>query len=195
MSKPVFVLLFACASLAWASPGNEVTVVLNFDQPYSDLSLAEMEREAGAALKNTGLTFDWKTQDSLQPNQEFKSLLVLNMKGHCVMDIHPALIDERGPLGMAFVSDGQVLSFGEIECDRVKRSVQRVLPRGKSQKDEQLYGRALGRVVAHEMYHMLSGKTAHSHSGLTQASLTADELTSNHLDLIETMPAKTNQHK
>ena len=168
----------------------EVTVVLDFDQPYSALSLAEMEREAGAALKNTGMTFKWKTQDSLQPDAEFHSLVVFKMKGRCTLDVSPLLIDERGPLGMAFVSDGQVLSFGEIECDRVKQSVRRVLRHDKSEKEARLYGRALGRVVAHEMYHMLSGKTAHSKSGLTRACLTADELTSNHMDLVEASPAQ-----
>ena len=35
------------------NPGNEVTIVLDFDQPYSDRSLAEMEREAGAVLKKS----------------------------------------------------------------------------------------------------------------------------------------------
>jgi hypothetical protein len=185
-----WIVLFLCAPVTWSgNPANEVTVVLDFDQPYSNLSLAEMEREAGAVLRNTGLTFSWKTQDSLAPHQEFKSLFVFKMKGRCEMDVSPVLIDERGPLGMAFVSDGQVLSFGEIECDRVKQSVRRVLPAGKSQKEDRVYGRALGRVVAHEMYHMLSGKTLHSKSGLTQAALTADELTSNHMDLVEIAPA------
>jgi hypothetical protein len=191
MLNRIQMLLFVCAPLALGgNPADEVTVVLDFDQPYSQLSLGEMEREAGAALKNTGLTFAWKTQDSLTPDAEFKSLLVFKMKGRCTADPSPMLIDERGPLGMAYVSDGQVLSFGEIECDRVNRSVQRILPRGQSERTERLYGRALGRVVAHEMYHMLSGKTKHSKSGLTQAALTADELTANHMDLIDIAPNK-----
>ena len=176
-------LLLSSAPAVGGSPNSPVTVVLKFDQPYSNLSLSEMEREASAALKNTGLTFDWRLQDSLAPKTEFKSLLVFNMKGRCVMDLMPQLIDERGPLGMAFVSDGQVLPFGEIECDRVKHSVQRVLPRGPSETEDRLYGRALGRVAAHEMYHMLSGKKVHSKSGLTQATLSADELVSNHMDI------------
>lgn len=177
------------------NPGNEVTIVLDFDQPYSDRSLSEMEREAGAVLKKIGFTFDWKTEQSLTPNAEFKSLLIFKMRGHCEMDPIPQLIDERGPLGLAYVSDGQVLSFGEIECDRVKRSVQRIFPRGESERQDRIYGRALGRVIAHEMYHMLSGQTRHSKTGLTQASLTADELTSNHMDLVETPPSKSASEK
>ena len=179
---------FCTLILALCTPGfcgGPVTVLLNFDRPYSSVSLSEMEHEASASLKATGFTFDWKLQDSVAPGSEFESLLVFNMKGHCALDIIPQLIDERGPLGMAFVSDGQVLSFGEIECDRVKLSVQRVLPRGKSPAQERLYGRALGRVVAHEMYHMLSGKQTHAKSGLGQARLTADELISNHLYSLE----------
>jgi hypothetical protein len=37
---------------------------------------------------------------------------------------------------------------------------------------------------------MLSGKTKHSKSGLTQAALTADELTANHMDLIDIFSRK-----
>jgi hypothetical protein len=154
-----------------------------------------MEHEAGTVLKRTGLTFDWILRESLQPDSEFSSMLIFKMKGRCAMDLAPQLIDERGPLGMAFVSDGQVLPFGEIECDRVKHTVQRVLPRGQSEWRDRLYGRALGRVVAHEMYHMLSGSTHHSKSGVTQATLTADELTSNHLDLVEPPSAKRGSRK
>lgn len=184
-----WICLLSCSLPALcANPHDPVTVVLEFDQPYSDVSVAEMEREATAVLKNTGLTFDWKLEARLEPHPEFKSLVVLKMKGSCEMDLIPELIDERGPLGMAYVTDGQVLSFGEIECDRIKQSVQRVLPRGKSIREERLYGRALGRVAAHEMVHILHGSTRHSKSGITQASLTADELISNHVDLVDPEP-------
>ncbi len=169
------------------NPNSPVTVVLEFDQPYSNISVAEMEREANAVLKNTGLAFDWKLEARLEPHPEFKSLLVLKMKGRCEMERFPELIDERGPLGLAYMTDGQVLSFGEIECDRIKQSVQRVLPRGKSDKEQRLYGRALGRVAAHEMVHMLRGSIQHSKSGITRASLTADELISNRVDLVESI--------
>jgi hypothetical protein len=190
MNKRFWLLLLAISTPSLGgNPNSPVTVLLDFDQPYSSLSLAEMEREASAALKNTGLTFEWKLRDTVSPDAEFKLLLVFKMKGRCAMDLVPQLIDERGPLGMAFVSDGQVLSFGEIECDQVKRSVQRILPRGRSEKEERLYGRALGRVAAHEMYHMLSGKKMHSKSGLAQARLTADELISNHMALDESSSA------
>jgi hypothetical protein len=190
LTRFCFLLLSGTAQAICGSLNSPITVVLDFDQPYSNLSLAEMEREASSVLKGTGFTFDWKTQASIEPNAEFKSLLVFRMKGRCAMDPFrrlpiPELMDERGPLGMAFVSDGQVLTFGEIECDRVKQSVQRVLPGIPSSNGDRLYGRALGRVAAHEMYHMLAGTRKHSKTGLTQSSLTADELISNRIDLVE----------
>ena len=138
LKRSGYLLLFCSLPALCANANGPVTVVLEFDQPYSDLSLAEMEHEAAAVLKDTGLTFDWKLEDSLAPHSQFKSLLVFKMKGRCEMDAVPVVLDERGPLGLAFVSDGQVLSFGEIECDRVKQSVQRIVPRGKSAKEERL---------------------------------------------------------
>ena len=38
------------------------------------------------------------------------------------------------------------------------------------------YGRALGRVVAHELYHILANTTDHSRHGLAKALLTVSEL-------------------
>jgi hypothetical protein len=182
----ICLLSFSLPALC-GNPHGPVTVLLEFDQPYSDVSVSEMEREAASVLKNTGLILDWEMEASLQPHPEFKALVVLKMKGSCEMAIAPELIDERGPLGMAYVTDGQVLSFGEIECDRIKQSVQRVLPPSTSARKERLYGRALGRVAAHEMVHMLRGSTRHSKSGINQASLTADELISNHIDLVDSI--------
>ena len=150
LTRFCFLLLSGTAQAICGSLNSPITVVLDFDQPYSNLSLAEMEREASSVLKGTGFTFDWKTQASIEPNAEFKSL-----------------------------------TFGEIECDRVKQSVQRVLPGIPSSNGDRLYGRALGRVAAHEMYHMLAGTRKHSKTGLTQSSLTADELISNRIDLVE----------
>jgi hypothetical protein len=87
MLKRLWILLLACfAPVVGGGPNSPVTVILSFDQPHSDISLSEMEREASAVLKGTGLTFDWKLQDSLSPEAEFVSLLVFKMKGRCAMD-------------------------------------------------------------------------------------------------------------
>jgi hypothetical protein len=43
---------------------------------------------------------------------------------------------------------------------------------------DRVLGRALGRVLAHELYHILSGTKRHSARGLAKASFAVDELIS-----------------
>jgi hypothetical protein len=92
-------------------------------------------------------------------------------------------MDERGPLAFAYSSDGDVLPFGQVECDRVKSSLRHLLAGCDYQTGDVLLGRALGRVLAHEMYHMLANERKHTKSGVTRESLTAYELTAKHIDL------------
>jgi hypothetical protein len=42
---------------------------------------------------------------------------------------------------------------------------------------EHMFARALGRVVAHELYHAIARTTAHSRTGLTRPTLSPSELT------------------
>jgi hypothetical protein len=102
-------------------------------------------------------------------------MVVLKMSGECTMEAIPAVPDEMGlPLGMTYASDGEILPFGKVDCDRVRQSLQRVLTGGR--RDDVALGRALGRVVAHEMYHMLSHSKAHTASGITRKSLSPRDL-------------------
>ena len=87
-----------------------------------------------------------------------------------------ALSDERGPLAMTYSSDGQLLHFGEVECDRVRQSLQRVLGRGYPEKRQIAFGTALGVVMAHEMYHMMANAKGHTGEGITKHSLSAEEM-------------------
>lgn len=82
-----------------------------------------------------------------------------------------ALSDERGPLAMTYSSDGELLHFGEVECDRVRQSLQRVLGKGYPEKRQAALGMALGVVMAHEMYHVMANAKSHTGQGITTQSL------------------------
>ena len=94
-----------------------------------------------------------------------------------------ALSDERGPLAMAYSSDGAILPFGEVECDRIRSSLERVVGHGNPVIYQSAFGSALGLVVAHEIYHMLSHSPDHTKTGVTKESLSAREMLSGSLSL------------
>ncbi|MGP8248142.1 MAG: hypothetical protein ACLQVN_26965 [Bryobacteraceae bacterium] len=52
-------------------------------------------------------------------------------------------------------------------------------------RQELLFGRALGRVLAHEVYHMMAKTTRHGSTGVTMPALSDAQLITDSLDLDE----------
>ncbi len=97
------------------------------------------------------------------------------------MEPVPFFYDERGPLAFTHSSDGMVLPFAEVACDKVRSSVNSALWGAQRKNSAMLFGRALGRVLAHEIYHVRAKTTHHSSRGvaknrLSGAQLIADDL-------------------
>jgi len=66
----------------------------------------------------------------------------------------------------------KALPFAEIHCDRVSAFLR---PRRKAEQTATL-GAAMGRVIAHELYHMLTNTLTHGVGVLSKASVTSMEL-------------------
>jgi len=165
-----------------------VTVLVNFEKPHSDVSVTALRHELQQLLEPAGISVDVMLKSEMPLSPQFAELVVFEMKGSCSMDASPralpATSEDRGPLGLAFSSNGEILHFGEIECDRVRHCLQRVTGRARPEKHQAEYGTALGIVVAHEIYHMIAGAKQHTKTGLTKESLSAREL----LDGMLSMP-------
>jgi hypothetical protein len=187
MSKLLLCLFLASTGCYCASGGgvsaHPVTVLLDFDKPHSAMSLQAMEEEVGILLKATGLSLDWQMKNEIRADAEFAGLVVIKLTGHCTSEAVAMPMDERGPLAFAHSSEGEVLPFGQVECDRVRNSLRSLLAGRDGRTSDVLLGRALGRVLAHEMYHMLANDKKHTKSGVTRERLRADELTAGHMDL------------
>ena len=165
----------------------KLTVVVNFEKPHSDASVVALRHELTSLMEPAGLDVDVMLRNELPPYPEFSELVVFEMKGSCSMKGIPSLMGELpaelGPLAMAYSSDGQILHFGEVECDRVRECLQRITGRGSPEKHQAAFGTALGIVIAHELYHMIAGAKAHTKGGLTKKSLSARELLSGELSI------------
>ena len=68
----------------------------------------------------------------------------------------PYLMDERGYYAFTHVSDGNVLPFSEVECDKIASSIRPEMSKSQWHDRDSVLGRAMGRVLAHELYHMLA---------------------------------------
>lgn len=175
-----FVLIFCAASLLAGPPSTPVTAVVLPDGRYSPVALREMGREAAHILKHSGLALHWRLGE---PAQAVNGLLVVvKLQGDCEMGGSGAIL-APGPLGWSHEVNGRVLPFSDLACDNIRGAVQSAMLAGNQLHGNVLLGRAMGRVLAHELYHIVADTSQHGQDGLAQAALSARELTSGPLEL------------
>jgi hypothetical protein len=186
--RPLFILgcLLASALLPVSakSPnaGADVTVIVNFKSSYSVPAIRAMEREVEQILKSSGVTVGWRSRDEAADNT-FNDLVVMTFKGACVFNPMPIVYDELGPYAITRTTGGEVQPFGEVDCDHVVSSLHTAMNGEDYAKADQLLGRALGRVVAHELVHMLTKSKQHGRVGVEKAALSPRQLIADSLPL------------
>lgn len=179
----LLITTLALSALSAATPGvrQEIAVVVHADETFSPQAWQAMQAEGHRIAAQAGLRLRFVQREEAS-KESFADLVVFRMKGRCEMDTSPALLDERGPFAWAFTANGNVLPFGEVKCDRVRESIKTVIPPAGKDAGDTLLGRALGRVVAHELYHMLANTTKHGKSGVARHALSARQLIDERLD-------------
>jgi len=182
--RPVCAILLAvfCAP-AHVMADSPVTLVLQFDRPYSPESLTVMEREVASIVGESGIKVDWRLLTDLHSSDSFETLVVVHFHGACNMEPASSSIDERSYYGFTYISDGSVLPFSEVECDKISNSIRPAMSKQQWRERDSLLGRALGRVLAHELFHMLAKTQHHADEGVTKSSLSAAQLISDKLSM------------
>lgn len=159
------------------SPGVAPTIgiFLQFESEPSAVSFDEMKSEVAHLMDSTGLRVNWRFLKENRGRESFSDLLVVRFKGKCRAEFEPVHSDRYSPFGELVtlastqVRDGRVLPFTEVECDQVRRTLGEEEIISEHQK-QSAFGKALGRVVAHELYHLLAQTTKHTHHGLAKAT-------------------------
>jgi hypothetical protein len=159
-----------------------LTVILAFKGPYSRASVKEMERESGLVLRSSGVHLDWRMMGE-NPHASYNDLVVMTFNGACEFDPASPIHDEFGPLAMTHSVDGKILPFGEVDCDRVVNSARTAMSSSDYSRADLLIGRALGRVVTHELVHMLTRSGEHGAEGVEKPALSGRQLIAEHLRL------------
>ena len=71
---------------------------------------------------------------------------------------------------------GRVLPFFTVDCGRLVQTLWPTLNYLGVPLRQSMLGRALGRVIAHEIYHILTQAKDHTDSGIAKASLSIQDL-------------------
>jgi len=179
--------LIACLAMPLGAGVDRVspsvlTVILNFKGPHSRVSLKEMERESGLILRSSGVKLDWHNLGD-DPYASYPDLVVMTFRGACQYEPAGPVYNEPGSLAITHEADGEILPFGEVDCDRVVNSARSAMTYADYTRADLLVGRALGRVVAHELVHMITRSEHHAKEGVLSPALSGKQLIGEYLPL------------
>lgn len=157
------------------APLAPIALYAQFQQEPPAGVLQAVREELSSIMAPMGLRFEWHALNAARGEETSVELAVITFKGNCDLNrlvMHSAY---RGPLGWTHISEGTILPFADIDCDGIRNFVQAGLLAARSESRELIYGRAVGRVLAHELYHILAN-TQHHGSGVGKAAYTVENL-------------------
>jgi mono/diheme cytochrome c family protein len=149
-----------------------------FEKLPPGFALEAMEGEVARVLLPAGPPIAWKVLDDASGNFYARDLVVVKFQGLCEAGSRIATrVDKAGPMGVTQSVRGAILPYANVDCDQVREAIHNDLVTGSAVEREFLMGRAVGRVVAHELYHILAGTEQHGSDGLGKAFLSERDLT------------------
>ena len=164
-----------------AGPAPALTIYTQFANPPTELSVQYMKTELSAIVAPLDMHLDWCSLDKTDGHQVKAELLVVRFKGTCQVNVLPPVPSRAGALGWTHVSDGQILPFTDVDCDRIRQVMESPLIMAIPMERAKLLGRAMARVLAHEIYHFLTNTTGHSTTCIAKSTYSVGELTAQYL--------------
>lgn len=131
-----------------------------------------MKREVGAIMQTAGYRVEWQGRGG---SVDAPLLVVVEFEGVCAAEAGRGS-DASSKLARTPVADGRVLPFSTVACGALRQVVGPTIAGQAPAMREFLMGRAMARVVAHELYHVLAGTTEHSGTGIARSCYTASDL-------------------
>lgn len=185
---------FAASRVIRVAP---ITLYTDFQQDPPPVVMESIENELAAIMAPIGLHFEWRSLKENRGHEVSVELAVVTFRGQCNTANLKPVSGNPGALGWTHVSDGVILPFSEVDCDGIRSFVQADLLHISREGQEEAYGRAIGRVLAHELYHVFANTPHHGTCGVGKAAYTVKELLSKvfHFELRETEALRVGKAK
>lgn len=176
-----FLALFAALSVSAALGDPQSAVAVYLKPGAADAATLEyMKRELAKLMQPAGFVLEWPGADGI-PQAGDAQLVVLELDGACEAPSEAGAVpagSQSDRLASTAVSDGKILPFTSLHCGSLNRALGDWLAASAPARRQWLYGRALARLAAHELYHVLSDSSEHSREGLAKARFTVRDLVS-----------------
>ena len=143
-------------------------------------TLPYARREAESLMQSAGYNIDWRA--SGDPHADSANLVLVELTGDCAAPTAPqassARVDFGRSLATTAVQDGAVIPFTRVDCSALRDVVGSALDREAPARRAFLLGRAMGRLIAHELYHALARTREHAAAGIGKPCFSAADLLS-----------------
>jgi hypothetical protein len=160
-------------------PGQVAAIALytQFQHPPSPAVVSSLEEGVGSIAAPLGLDLEWKSLAAFHGGDTSTRLVLMTFHGSCsARDLLPGS-HTPGGLGWTHVTDGELLPFIDIDCDRIRNFLHTPLFLTDLAGRERVLGRAVGGVIAHELYHVLGRTVRHGNGLADHPAYTVHELT------------------
>jgi hypothetical protein len=175
------ILTAAITDSATAAP---LQLLTEFEVSPSMVAIQEMQREMDRLYRDVPVAIAWHGVSNFQSPGRVPRLLFVHFKGDCRAVTMPP---RHGVEGVALASvnrvDGEMLPLVTVDCQRIANYIWPSLRGPERSHGDKPFGRALARVLAHELYHYLTGEAKHTHSALFRASISSSALLSSQFRL------------
>lgn len=178
-------LFRACALAAglfvWACPAAPgvpaIVIYYSFDSPPASAAFTSMQAEVAKIFDPARLSVEWRGLDG-RSGEAASELVVVRFRGSCTANgaqtpASPRPAGRDDSLADSKIVDGQVLPFAEVDCGALRT----YLGGERFADPPSVLGKAMARVLSHEIYHILTASTAHAHAGVARAEHSRNELT------------------
>ena len=158
------------------SPVAPAVIYTDFRQPVPPGVADALRAEVDTIMEPAGLQFEWRSLADFHGETALVALVVAHFEGRCNTEGLVMRGNQPGSLGWAEIRDGAIVPFIHVDCTRVRTFLQIDLLGRRSRERNPLYGRALGRVLAHELYHVLAVTPLHAARGVAKEEFSAADL-------------------
>ena len=187
MAAKLVVLTMLCFCVCAHAQTPALVVYPGHADNLDSIANHSLEQELKRLVAPAGVALTWRSNaDRTQTHEEMGRIIVGKFAGNCSVEtVTSARAASRAQLTLAeaSVSKGRVLPYFTVDCDHVIRTLAPMLQPLSPPMRQAILGRALARVIAHEIYHILAETTGHEDAGLAKAKLSLHDLTAPGIDL------------
>jgi len=168
-------LLAATVSIAPLAQA-QIALLVEFDSPPAEETAIGMRRELAGLFGGAGFDLHVHVDGPYVYLGAARHVVSLHFVGPCQPAPFAASHSEGAVLARLARVDGKLLPLVTVDCAAVAQYIRPVMTGAELRQANAVYGRALARVVAHEIYHWVTQRQAHAHSKLFSERISAKTL-------------------